>query len=74
MDRRDCELIQMDTDSMYFALSYDTLEEAVKPELLKEFKREKTQWLSWEKWSNKEPGLFKLEKKGTRAIALCGRR
>ena len=39
IDRRDYELIQMDTDSMYFALSYDNLEEAVKPELLKEFER-----------------------------------
>ena len=29
IDRRDYELIQMDTDSMYFALSHDTLEEAV---------------------------------------------
>ena len=73
IDRRDYELIQMDTDSMYFALSYDTLEEAVKPELMKEFKREKKQWLSWNKWSNREPGLFKLEKEGTRAIALCSK-
>ena len=46
IDRRDFELIQMDTDSMYFALSHDTLEEAVKPELLQEFEREKIQWLS----------------------------
>ena len=37
IDRRDYELIQMDTDSMYFALSYETLEEAVKPELKLEF-------------------------------------
>ena len=60
----------MDTDSMYFALSYNTLEEAVKPELQQEFEREKKQWVSWNKWSNREPGLFKLEKEGTRAIAL----
>ena len=73
IDRRDYELIQMDTDSMYFALSYDTLEQAVKPELLKEFVNEKKQWLSWDKWSNREPGLFKLEKEGTRAIALCSK-
>ena len=33
LDRRDYELIQMDTDSMYLALSYDNLEESVKPEL-----------------------------------------
>ena len=73
IDRRDYELIQMDTDSMYFALSYDTLEEAVKPELKREFENSKKQWLSWEKWSNREPGLFKLEKEGTRAIALCSK-
>ena len=24
-------------------------------------------------WSNREPGLFKLEKQGTRAIALCSK-
>ena len=73
IDRRDYELIQMDTDSMYFALSFDTLEEAIKPELMKEFKSEKKQWLSWDKWSNREPGLFKLEKEGTRAIASCSK-
>ena len=53
IDRREYELIQMDTDSMYFALSYDTLEEAVKPELLNEFENNKKQWLSWDKWSNR---------------------
>ena len=73
IDRRDFELIQMDTDSMYFALSHDTLEEAVKPELLQEFENNKKQWLSWDKWNNREPGLFKLEKEGTRAIALCSK-
>ena len=73
IDRRDYQLNQIDTDSMYFALSYDTLEEAVKPELLKKFEREKKQWLSWDKWNNREPGLFKLEMEGTRAIALCSK-
>ena len=73
IDRRDYELIQMDTDSMYFALSHDTLEEAVKPELKREFENNKKQWLSWDKWSSREPGLFKLEKEGTRAIALCSK-
>ena len=73
IDRRDYELIQMDTDSMYFALSYDTLEEAVKPELLKEFENNKKQWLSWDKWSNRESGLFKLKKEGRRAIPLCSK-
>ena len=73
LDRRDYELIQMDTDSLYFAFSYDTLEEAVKPELLEQFGKEKKYWLSWDKWSSREPGLFKLESEGTRAIALCSK-
>ena len=68
IDRPDYKLIQMDTDSMYLALSYDNLEEAVKPELLKEFENNKKQWLSWDKGSNREPGLFKLEKERTRAV------
>ena len=61
IDRRDYELIQMDTDSIYFALSYKTLEEAVKPELQEQFEREKNRRLSWNKWSSRKPGLFKLE-------------
>ena len=73
LDRRDYELIQMDTDSMYFALSYKTLKEAVNPELQLQFEREKKQWLSWDKWSSREPGLFKLDSEGTRAIALCSK-
>ena len=73
LDRRDYELIHMDTDSMYFTLSYKTLEEAVKPELREQFEREKKNWLSWNKWSSREPGLFKLESEGTRAIALCSK-
>ena len=44
-DRRDFELIQVNTDSLYF----DTLEEAVRPERLKKFNREKKLWLSWDK-------------------------
>ena len=28
-------------------------------------------WFTWDKWSVREPGLVKLEFKGTRMIALC---
>ena len=71
LDRRDFELIQMDTDSMYFALSHDKFEDAIKPDYRVQFEADKKKWLAWDKWSNREPGLFKLEKQGTRAIALC---
>ena len=73
LDRRDFELIQMDTDSMYFALSHEKLEDAIKPGYEAQFKEDKNLWLAWDKWSNREPGLFKLEKQGARAIALCSK-
>lgn len=73
LDRRDFELIQMDTDSMYFALAHDTLDEAMQPELRDHFEAEKKTWSAWDKWSGREPGLFRLEKEGTRAIALCSK-
>ena len=40
-DRRDFELIQMDTDSNYVALSADKLEDIVRPELREEFEAKK---------------------------------
>ena len=73
LDRRDFELIQMDTDSMYFALSREKLEDAIRPGYETQFEEDKKRWLAWDKWSNREPGLFKLEKEGTHAIALCSK-
>ena len=73
LDRRDFELIQMDTDSMYFALSRERFEDAIRPGYETQFEEEKKRWLAWDKWSNREPGLFKLEKEGTHAIALCSK-
>ena len=73
LDWRDFELIQMDTDSMYFALAHDKFEDAIKPDYRVQFEADKKKSLAWDKWSNREPGLFKLEKQGTRAIALCSK-
>ena len=73
IDRRDFELIQMDTDSMYFALSHEKLEDAIKPGYEAQFEEDKKLWLAWDKWSNREPGLFKLEKQATSGIALCNK-
>ena len=66
-DRRDFELIQMDTDSNYMAISAEKLEDIVKPEAKKQ------EWLAWDKWSSRTPGLFKLECEGSRMIALCSK-
>jgi len=73
VDRRDFELIQMDTDSNYIAISGERLEDVVQPELKQEFEAEKNQWLAWDKWSGRTLGLFKLEFEGSRMIALCSK-
>ena len=73
LDRRDFELIQMDTDSMYFALSHEKLEDAIKAGYESQFEEDKKLWLAWDKWSKHEPGLFKLEKQATHGIALCSK-
>ena len=73
LDRRDFELIQMDTDSNYMAISGEKLEDIVRPELRAEFEATKKQWLAWDKWSGRTPGLFKQESEGSGMIALCSK-
>ena len=70
-ERRDFELIQMNTDNNYMAISADSLEEIVRPELRTDFEAKRKEWLAWGKWSGRTPGLFKLKCEGSRMIALC---
>ena len=72
-DRKDFELIQMDTDSNYLAISGKKLEDIVRPEMKAEFEEQKENWLAWDKWSGRTPGLFKMECEGERMIALCSK-
>ena len=72
-DRKDFELIQMDTDSNYIAISGKKLEDIVRPELKAEFEAQKKNWLAWDKWSGRTPGLFKMECEGGQMIALCSK-
>ena len=44
--RQDFELIEMVTDSNYLAISRESLEEVVKPEMQEVFEAEKKQWLT----------------------------
>ena len=50
------------------------LEEVIRPEHFDEFEATKKNWFAWDKWSNREPGLFKLEFPGNCGIALCSKR
>ena len=44
---------QMDTDSNYMAISGETLEDVVKPEMRAVFEAHKKEWLAWDKWSGR---------------------
>ena len=72
-DKRDFELIQMDTDSFYMALSAEDFDEIVRPELKELYKDEKPKWLVTDEYSKRVPGLFKPEFKGKRMIALTSK-
>ena len=72
-DRRDFELIQMDTDSFYMALSGNDFDEIIKPEMKELYKEEKKNWLVTDEYSKRVPGLFKAEFQGKRMIALTSK-
>ena len=74
LEQKDFELIQMDTDSMYMALSGASIDELVKPTLReKYYTSEKAEFLSTSKYHDRTPGLFKAEFRGTRMIALTSK-
>ena len=72
-DRRDFELIQMDTDSFYMALSAEDFDDIIKPEMKELYKEEKKNWLVTDEYSKRVPGLFKPEFRGKKMIALTSK-
>ena len=72
-DRRDFELIQMDTDSFYMSLSANDFDEIIKPEMKELYKEEKKNWLVTDEYSKRVPGLFKAEFQGKRMIDLTSK-
>ena len=72
-DRREFEVIQMDTDCLFMALSTEDFDSAVRPEMKELYKDEKKNWLVTDEYSKRVPGLFKPEFKGKRMIALTSK-
>ena len=71
--RQDFELCYMDTDSFYLAMSGDSLDEIVRPELKQAYEADKKNWLATDKFSEKTPGLFKPEFVDTRGVWLTAK-
>ena len=78
IDRTDYQYMYMDTDSAYMALS-DNFEKLIKPELRKEFERDKKLWFPRtdsnenNAHDKRKPGLFKIEYEGSGMVALCSK-
>ena len=65
------EMMEMDTDSTYFAFAYETLDEGVKPEITKnEWESAKKKYLVLDKSQKRTPGLFKEEWVGDGIVCL----
>ena len=71
--RQDFELCYMDTDSLYLAMSGDSLDEIVRPEMKQAYEADKKNWLATDKFSERTPGLFKHESVGTRGLWLTAK-
>ena len=70
--RQDFELCYMDTDSFYLAISGDSLDDIVRPEVKQAHEADKKNWLATDKFSERTPGLFKPEFAGTMGrVAYC---
>ena len=54
--RQDFELCYMDTDSFYLAMSSDSLDEIVRPEMKQAYEADKKNWLATDKFSERTPG------------------
>ena len=63
----------MDTDSFYLAMSGDSLDEIVNPEMKQVYEADKKNWLATDKFSERTPGLFKPEFVGTRGVWLTAK-
>ena len=76
LDRSDFQLCEMDTDSVYMALSGESVESLVKPELRDVFEADKANWIprtdtpEHRAYDKRKPGLFKEEWKGDGMIGL----
>jgi len=77
VSRADFQLMYMDTDSSYMAISADKLEDIIKPEMKNEYEKDKNNWLprtdteANNKYDQRTPGLFKVEYEGNGIVCLC---
>ena len=79
LHRSDFQMCEMDMDSAYIAISGESVENLVKPELKAEFEATKCNWFprmdapEHKAYDKRTPGLFKVEWEGQGIIGLCSK-
>ena len=79
LDRTDFQMCEMDIDSAYIAISGESVEPLVKPELKAEFEQDTCNWFprtdtaEHKAYDKRTPGLFKFEWEGKGIIGLCSK-
>ena len=70
--REDFEYSEMDMDSAYMAISGDSFESLIKPDLREEFEKDKYNWFvtPLAPQGKRTPGLFRIELEGDKIISL----
>ena len=71
--RQDFEFCCMDTDSIYSAMSGESLNEIANLEMKQAYEADKKNWLATDKFSERTTGLFKSEFVGTRGVGLTAK-
>ena len=71
--RQGFDLCYMDTDSFYLAMTGDSLDEIVRPEIKQAYEADKKNQLATDKFSERTPGLFKPEFESTRCVWLTAK-
>ena len=75
LSREDFEYSEMDTDPAYMAISGDSVEAFIKPDLREEFENDKHNWFVTPRapQGKRTPWLFKAEFEGDKIISLCSK-
>lgn len=76
-NREDFQYVEMDTDSAYMAITYDSFEQMpLKKGMEEEFEKDKYNWFTDDRtpaskaYTKRTPGLFKVEYEGDSIVAL----
>ena len=75
LSREDFEYSEIDNVSVCMAISGDSFEQLIKPELREEFENDKHNWFvtPLAPQGKRTPGLFKVEFEGDKIISLCSK-